>query len=111
MQQHGNPRKFHSKKRYDKLSFKQKKKKLRQTSQNGRFRNFETEPETPFGNRQFFFLKIKLTRTVFCGEIYRELPCRWNHYIIISESRSKVEKTMKNSVFSTFVCDPKIMLK
>ena len=49
-----------------------KKKKLRQTSQNGRFRNFETEPKTPFGKRQFFFLKIKLTRTVFWGEFYWE---------------------------------------
>ena len=32
-----------------------KKKKFRPTSQNGRFRDFETEPETPFWNRQFFF--------------------------------------------------------
>ena len=39
------------------------------------FSDFETEPETPFGNGQFFFLKIKLTRTVFWGEIHRELPC------------------------------------
>ena len=39
------------------------------------------------------------------------LECRWNHYIIISGSRSKVEKTMKNSVFSNFDCDPDIMLK
>ena len=35
-----------------------KKKKFRPTSENGRFRDFETEPETPFGNRKFFFLKI-----------------------------------------------------
>ena len=89
----------------------EKKKKFRPTSQNGRFLDFGTEPETPFGKRQFFFLKIKLTRTVFWGEIYREIPCRWNHYIIISGSLSKVEKTMKNSVFSTFVCDPELMLK
>ena len=40
-----------------------------------------------------------------------ELPCRWNHYIIISGSRSKVEKTMKNSVFSNFDCDPEIKWK
>ena len=64
-----------------------KKKKFRPTSDNGRFRDFVTEPETPFGNGQFFFIKIKLTRTVFRGEIYRALPCRWNHYIIISGSR------------------------
>ena len=89
----------------------EQKKKFRPTSQNGRFRDFETEPETPFGNRKFFFLKIELTHTVFWDEIYRELPCRWNHDIIISGSRSKVEKTMKNSVFSTFVCDPEIMLE
>ena len=37
---------------------KKKKKKFRPTSQNGRFRDFETEPEAPFGNRNFFFLKI-----------------------------------------------------
>ena len=87
------------------------KKKFHSTPQNGRFRDFETEPETPFGNRQLLFLKIQLIRMVFKGEIYRELPCRWNHYIIISGSRSKVEKTMKNSVFSNFDCDPEIMLE
>ena len=42
-----------------------KKKKLRPTSQNGRFRDFETEPETPFAKRKFFFFKIQLTRIVF----------------------------------------------
>ena len=88
-----------------------KKKKFRPTSQNGRFRDFETEPETPFGNRKFFFSQIELTHTVFWGEIYRELPCHWNHYIIISISRSKLEKTMKNSDFSTFVRDPEIILE
>ena len=91
-------------------TFFSKKKKFSPTSQNGRFRDFETEPETPFGNRQYFFLKISVTRTVFRGEINRELPCRWNHYIIISGSRSKVEKTTKNSVFSTSVCDPDMMM-
>ena len=35
-----------------------KKKKFRPTSENGRFRDFETEPETPFVKRNFFFLKI-----------------------------------------------------
>ena len=75
------------------------------------FSDFETEPETPFGNRKFFFLKIPLTRIAFWGEIYRELPWRWISYIIISGSRSKVEKTMKNSDFSNFDCDPEIMLK
>ena len=64
-----------------------KKKKFHRKSENGRFRDFETDPETPFGNGQFFFLKIKLTRTFFWGEIHRALPCRWNHYIIISGSR------------------------
>ena len=29
------------------------------------FSDFETEPEAPFGNRKFFFLKIWLTRIVF----------------------------------------------
>ena len=36
------------------------KKKFRPTSQNGRFRDFETETEAPFGNRTFFFLKFNL---------------------------------------------------
>ena len=38
--------------------FHKKKKKFRPTCQNGLFRDFETVPETPFGNRQLFFLKI-----------------------------------------------------
>ena len=46
---------------------------------------------------------------------YSFLGWKWlgrrNHYIIISRSRSKLEKTMKKSVFSTFVCDPEIMLE
>ena len=75
------------------------------------FFEFKTGPETPFGNRKFFFLKIKLTRIVFWGEIYPELPCRWNHYIIMSWSRSKVGKTLKNTVFSTFVCYAEIMME
>ena len=87
------------------------KKKIPATSENGRFRDFETEPETLLGSRKFFFLKIRLTHIVFWGKIYRQLPCRWNHYIIISGSRSKVGKTMKNSVFSTSVCDPEVMLE
>ena len=51
--------KFHAKKHYDQLFFPQKKK-FRPTSQNGRFRDFETESETPFENRQFFFSKFNL---------------------------------------------------
>ena len=58
------------------------------------FSDLKTEPETPFGNRKFFFLKISVIPIAFWGEIYRELSCRWNHYIIISWSRSKVGKTM-----------------
>ena len=50
--------KFHPKKHYSQLFFPQEKKKFRPTSQNGRFRDLETEPVTPFGNRKFFFLKI-----------------------------------------------------
>ena len=73
-----------------------KKKNFRPTSQNGRFPRFETEPETPFGNRKTFFFQNLITRKVFRGEIYRELQCRWNHYLTISGSLSKVEKTMKN---------------
>ena len=51
--------KFHAKKHYDQLFFPQKKK-FRSTSENGRFRDFETDPETPFGNRNFFFLNFNL---------------------------------------------------
>ena len=79
--------------------------------QNGRFSDFETKPETPFGNRKFFFHQIKLIPTLFWGKIYRELRWRWNHSIIISGLQSKVEKTMKNFVFSTFDCDPEIIMK
>ena len=101
--------KFHEKKHYDQLFFPPTKKYC-PTSPNGRFRDFEIEPEVPFGNRKFFFL-IQLTRIVFEGEIYRELPCRWIYYIIIMRSRSKIEKTVKHSVCSNFNCDPEIMLK
>ena len=79
-----------------------KKKKIPSDIPKWSFSDFETEAEAPFGNRYFFFLKIQLTRTVLWGEIYRELPCHRNHYIIISGSRSKVEKTMKKSVFLEF---------
>ena len=65
----------------------------------------------PLSEIEIFFLKIKLTRRVFWGVIYRQLQCRRNHYIIISGSRSEVEKTMKNSVVSNFNFDPEIMLK
>ena len=51
--------KFHAKKQYDQLLF-PKKKKFRPTSENGRFRDFETEAETPFENRNFFFSKFNL---------------------------------------------------
>ena len=50
---------FHAEKHYDQIFF-HKKKKFRPTTENGRFRDFETEPETPFGNRTFFFLKSNL---------------------------------------------------
>ena len=60
---------------------------------------------------EMFFLKIKLTGTLFCGEIYRQLTWRWIHYIIVSGSLSKVEKTLKNSVIANFDCDAEIMIK
>ena len=59
----------------------------------------------------FFFCGKKIDDSVFWGEIYRELPCRRNHYIINSGSRSKVEKAMKNLVFSNFDRAPEIMLE
>ena len=51
--------KFHAKKHYDQR-FVPQKKKFRPTAENGRFRDFETEPETPFGKRTFFCLKFNL---------------------------------------------------
>ena len=62
------------------------------------------------GIKSFFSQNLSYSYS-FCGEIYRELPSHRNHYIIISGSRSKVEKTMKNSDFAAFVCDPEIMLE
>ena len=40
------------------LILNKKKKKFRPTSQNGRFRDFETERETLSGIQKIFFLKI-----------------------------------------------------
>ena len=59
LQHYGNLRKFYPEKNYGQLYFPQKKK-SRPTSHNGRFRDFETEPETPIGNRKFFFSKFNL---------------------------------------------------
>ena len=50
--------KCHAKKHYDQRFFSTKKKKFRPTSENDLFRDFETEAETPFENRQFFVLQI-----------------------------------------------------
>ena len=75
------------------------------------FTDFVTQPWEHFRESESFFFKIQLTRIVFWGEIYRELPYRWNRYIIISGSRSKVEKNDENTVFSIFDCDLEIMLK
>ena len=93
------------------MTFFSTKKKFRPASQNGRFPILTPSLRPLSGIEKRFFLKIQLTRIVFSGEIHRELPCRWYHYIIISGSRSKVEKTMQNSVFSEFDCDPEIMLE
>ena len=49
--------KFHPKNTMMNFLFNKKKKKFRPTSETGIFRDFETEPETPVGNGQFFFLK------------------------------------------------------
>ena len=90
--------------------FFQKKNKFRQTSQTGRFSILRPNLR-PLSRIENFFTQNLTYSYRFWGEIYRELPCRRNHYIIISGSRSKVEKTMKHSVFSNFVGDPEIKLK
>ena len=74
--------KFHAKKHYEQLFF-HKKKKIPSEIPKLSFSDLETKPEAPFGNQKIFFLKSEITRIVFQGEIYRELLCRWNHYIII----------------------------
>ena len=66
-------------------------KKIRPTSRNGRFLILRPNLR-PLSGSKFVFLKIYLTRIVFWGKIYRELPCYWNHYIIISRSWWKFEK-------------------
>ena len=50
-------RKFHPKKDDDQLFFPQKKK-IPSDIPKWSFIDFEIEPETPFGNQKFFFLKI-----------------------------------------------------
>ena len=111
LQHHGNLHQISPQKTLRSTFFSTKKRNIPSDILKSSFSDFETEPETPFGNRNFFFLKILVTRIAFWGKIYWELPWRWIHYIIISGSRSKVEKTMKNSVFSNFDCHPEIMMK
>ena len=111
LQHHSNLHQISPQKTLRSTFFSKKKRNIPSDIPKSSFSDFETEPETPFGNRKFFFLKILVTRTAFWCKIYRELPWRWIHYIIISGSRSKVEKTMKNSVFSNFNCDADIMMK
>ena len=50
--------KFHPEKNHDSLFFHEKKKLSVRHLQNGRFGDFATDPETPFGNRKFFFQRI-----------------------------------------------------
>ena len=56
--------KSHPKKNYDELCFSQKKK-IPFDITNRSFSDFETEPKTPFGNRNFFFFQIQLPLIVF----------------------------------------------
>ena len=111
LQHHGNLRQISPQKTLWSTFFSTKKRNIPSDIPKSSFSDFETEPETPFGNRKFFFLKILVTRIAFWGKIYWELTWRWIHYIIISGSRSKVQKTMETSVFSNFDCDPEIMMK
>ena len=85
-------------------------KKFRPTSHNGRFPILRPNLR-PLSGIENIFSRNLVTRRAFWGKIYWELSWRWIHCIIISGSRSKVEKTMKNSVFSNFDCDPEIMMK
>ena len=91
--------KLHAKKHYDQLFFPQKKK-FRPTSDNGRFRDFETELETPFGNEQFFFSQNLTYSYSFLG---RNLP----GITMFSESLNKyfviTVKSRKNNQKFSFV--------
>ena len=49
--------KFHAKKHYDQLFFPQREK-IPSDIPKWSFIGFEIDPETPFGNRKFFFLNI-----------------------------------------------------
>ena len=91
--------------------FLNKKKNIRPTSQNGRFRDFETEPEAPIGNQQFFFSQnltysYRLLWWNLPG-ITMSLESLHNYFEITFKSRINGEKID----FSTSVCDPGIMLE
>ena len=58
----------------------------------------------------FFFGEKKVDRSVFWGEIYWRLPLCFNHFINISVSQSKFEKTEFFIVFSTVDRDPEIIM-
>ena len=51
------PSKFHPEKSYNQPFFTRKKMSIKHP-QNGRFGDFETEPEIRFGNRIFFFIQF-----------------------------------------------------
>ena len=87
--------KFHAKKHYDQLFFPQKKKKFRPTFQNGRFRDFEIEPETPVGNWKFFFFQNLTYSYSFLGwnspGITMSLDSLHNYYGITVKNRKNDE--------------------
>ena len=60
---------------------------------------------------EILFFSIFNSHPQFFGEFYRGLLYRWIHSVIISESRSKVEKPMKNLVFPNFDCDAEIIVE
>ena len=69
--------KFHPEKQFDKLFFPRKKKNSFRHPQNGRFGDFATEPETPFGNQKIFF---SVNRTYSYG--FFRVKFTGNYYVI-----------------------------
>ena len=101
--------KFHPEKHYGKLFFLQKKK-ISSDIPNGRFPILRPNLRTLSGIENFFSQNLTYWYTSL-GWNSPGITMSLELYIIISRSRWKVEKTMKNSVFSNFDCDPGIMLK
>ena len=101
--------KFHPEKHDGQLYFPQKKK-LRPTSQNGRFPILRPNLRPLSGIENFFSQNLTYSYSFLVWNlpgITMSLESLHNYFVITVKSR----KTMKNSDFSRFDCDTEIMLK